>query len=79
MGEVKVTRGSQITLTKDVREKLGIEEGDKLNLNVIGDQVMITRKDPEAFETTGFLGKDFEASMKEMRKDSTERLKELEE
>lgn len=77
MSEVAVTRGSQITLTKEVREKIGIEEGDVVTVNVSGDQVIITKKDPEAFESTGFLPEDFEKMVSEMRGDSTERLEGL--
>jgi AbrB family looped-hinge helix DNA binding protein len=77
MSEVAVTRGSQITLTKKVREKIGVEEGDIVTVNVSGDQAIITKKDPEAFEKTGFLPEDFDEIIGETRKDSTERLEEL--
>jgi AbrB family looped-hinge helix DNA binding protein len=76
MSEVAVTRGSQITLTKKVREKIGVEEGDIVTVNVSGDQAIITKKDPEAFEKTGFLPEDFDEIIGETRKDSTERLEE---
>ena len=77
MSEVAVTRGSQITLTKEVREKIGIEEGDIVTVNVSGDQAIITKKDPEAFDKTGFLPEDFEEVVEETRKDSTERIEDL--
>lgn len=77
MTEVTVTRGSQITLKKGVREKLGIEEGDTVTVNVNGDQIIITKKDPEAFETEGFLSEDFEKVMEDVRKDSTDRLEKV--
>jgi AbrB family looped-hinge helix DNA binding protein len=74
MAEVKVTRGSQITLTQEVREKIDVEEGDKVVLNVLDGQIMVSKKDPEAFETEGFLPEDFEQSLREMRRDSRDRL-----
>jgi AbrB family looped-hinge helix DNA binding protein len=77
MSEVSVTRGSQITLTKEVREKIGIEEGDIVTVNVSGDQAIITKKDPDAFDEAGFLPDDFEDMMEETRKDSTGRLEDL--
>lgn len=79
MSEVKVTRGSQITLTQEVREKIGVKEGDKVVLNVVDGQIMVTKKDPEAFETEGFLPEDFEKSLEEMRKDSSDRLERIDE
>jgi len=79
MSEVKVTRGSQITLTQEVREKIGVKEGDTVVLNVLDDQIMVSKKDPEAFETEGFLPEDFEESLGEMREDSSDRLERINE
>lgn len=73
-----VTRGSQITLTKRVRERLGIREGDKLSLNVEGERIVITKKNAEIFDKVGrFFPDDFDSVMKLMREDSRERLKRL--
>ena len=79
MSEVKVTRGSQITLTQEVREKIGVKEGDRVTLNVVDGQIMVTKKDPEVFETEGFLPEEFESSLKEMRRDSSDRLERIDE
>lgn len=79
MSEVKVTRGSQITLTREVREKIGVKEGDRVILNVVDGQIMVTKKDPEVFETEGFLPEEFESSLKEMRRDSSDRLERIDE
>lgn len=79
MSEVKVTRGSQITLTQEVREKIGVKEGDKVVLNVVDSQIMVTKKDPEAFETEGFLPGDFDRSLKKIRQDSSDRLERIDE
>ena len=77
MSEVVVTRGSQITLTKDIREELNIKEGDTVTINLSGDQAILTRKDPEAFEIEGFLPDKFDEIMEKSRNDSRERLEEM--
>lgn len=77
MGEVTVTRGSQITLTEDVREKMGVEEGDVVTVNAIQDQAMVTKKDPEAWETSGFLPDDFDEMLDEMRSGTEDRMERI--
>jgi len=59
MAETRVTRGGQITLTKDIREKLDIREGDKVRINVIGDMAFVSKKDPSAFDKHDFLPESF--------------------
>ncbi len=39
--EITVTRGSQITLTKDEREMAMIKEGDKVIINIYKDVITI--------------------------------------
>lgn len=57
-----VTRGSQITLTKEIREKTGITEGDRVTLNVVGSTIIISKKDPSVFrKLKRFLPDNFEA------------------
>ncbi len=76
--ETVVTRGSQITLTKEVREKLHISEGDKLVLNVAGDVLMVSKKNPKVFDNfEEFLPEKFENVLKKIRYDEKERLKRL--
>ena len=78
MATTKVTRGGQITLTKDVREKLGIKEGDKLILHVSDRSIIVTKRDPKVFdEVSGFLPDNFDEILKKIRSDSNERLKRL--
>jgi len=48
---VKVTRKYQVTLPREVREKLGIRIGDYLRVKVIGDKIVLEpviprRRDP---------------------------------
>ena len=75
MTVVKVTRNSQITIPKEVREKVGIKEGDRVDVTVEGDKVVIRKI--ELDEITDFLPKDFEEIMKKMKRDSRDRLREL--
>ncbi|HLC97951.1 MAG TPA: AbrB/MazE/SpoVT family DNA-binding domain-containing protein [Candidatus Nanoarchaeia archaeon] len=78
MTEVLVTRGGQITLTKDVREKMHIVVGDIVVINVLGDAAVVTKKDPKAFEKSDFLPESFSKTLKEIRSFSWEgRLKRL--
>jgi len=78
MGETHVTRGGQITLPKDIRRTLEIEVGDKLIVNREGNNVIISKKDPAAFDQGGFLPDNFEELIKKVRSRSmTNRLKRL--
>jgi len=73
-----VTRGSQITLTKDIREKTGIREGDRVILNVVGNTVVVAKRDPSVFDNIkGFLPENSDDVMRKMRSDSRERFRRL--
>ena len=78
MAEALVTRGGQITLTKDVREKMHIYEGDIKTINVLGDTALVTKKNSKVFEKHDFLPESFSKTLKEIRSFSWEdRLKRL--
>jgi len=78
MAEVIVTRGGQITLTKDVREKLHVREGDMIIINVLGDTALITKRNPKIFEKHDFLPENYPKTLKNIRSFSWEdRLKRL--
>ncbi len=73
-----VTRGSQITLTKDIREKAGISEGDRVMLRVVGNTITVTKRDPAVFDNIEpFLPDNFEEILKMFRTDSRKRLERL--
>ncbi len=73
-----VTRGSQITLTKEVRKKVGIAEGDRVILNVVGNTVVVSKRDPSIFrKLKRFLPDNFEEMLKRTRTDERQRLKRL--
>ena len=67
MAETIVTRGGQITLTKDVRSKLDVKEGDVVNINVLGDTVLVSKKDPSVFDKHDFLPSNFSKTLKQLR------------
>ncbi len=74
-----VTRNGQITIPKDIREKLAIREGTPLQVNLYGSAIVIAKSTPEFWKTFkgGFLPKDFEEMRKEWRVDEIGRLKKL--
>ena len=73
-----VTRGNQITLTKYIREKLHIKEGDRLTLNIQGTMLTISKRDSKVFDDfEEFLPERFESTLKKLRSDERERLKRL--
>lgn len=76
--EIIVTRGSQITLTKDEREEASIKEGDRVVINVFKDTILISKKNPDVFDSfESFLPSNFKDTLKKMRTDGKERLKRL--
>ncbi len=76
--ETIVTRGNQITLTRDIRERLHIKEGDRLILNIQGGTLTISKRDSKVFDDfEDFLPQRFESTLKKLRSDERERLKRL--
>jgi len=76
--EVVVTRAGQITLTKDIRERMGVEEGDVVIISSFGNQAVVTKRDPSVFKRfKPFLAHDFDAVLKKMRGPAEPRLKRL--
>lgn len=78
MPQVVVTRGSQVTLTREVREKLGIREGDVITMNTLGGMIIITKRDPGAWRRAGdFLPEHFTKTLAALRGDARGRFKRL--
>ncbi|HMK93955.1 MAG TPA: AbrB/MazE/SpoVT family DNA-binding domain-containing protein [Candidatus Limnocylindrales bacterium] len=78
MNSVIVTRHSQVTIPKDVREAVGITEGDRVKMRVEGKKIVIEKADEEAWkDCTDFLPEDFEKLMASLRSDSRNRFKRL--
>ena len=59
MAQTMVTRSGQITLTKDIREKLDIKEGDRLVLHIVGNSLSVSKQNPRALEKGHFLSPTF--------------------
>ena len=78
MAEAIVARHGQITLSKELREELGIHEGDTVIVNKEGERIMVAKKDVGAWDGLGdFLPKDFKKTLHAIRRDSTKRFKRL--
>jgi len=79
MASVTVTRHSQVTIPKEIREAVGIAEGDRVHMKVVeGNKIIIEKANQEAWkDCTDFLPEDFEKILKTMRTDSTKRFKHL--
>jgi AbrB family looped-hinge helix DNA binding protein len=74
-----VTRHSQVTIPKEIREAVGITEGDKVKMKVLeGNKIVIEKANEEVWENcTDFLPEDLEKTLKSLRADSTSRFKRL--
>ena len=79
MASVTVTRHSQVTIPKEIREAVGIAEGDRVKMKVVeGDKIVIEKADKEVWrDCTDFLPEDFEKVLASLRSDSTKRFKRL--
>jgi AbrB family looped-hinge helix DNA binding protein len=79
MASVTVTRHSQVTIPKEIREEVGITEGDRLKMRVVeGNKIVIEKANEEAWkDCTDFLPEDFEKVLSSLRADSTSRFKRL--
>lgn len=78
MDSVIVTRHSQVTIPKDIREAVGIAEGDRVKMRVEGKRIVIEKANGDAWKDCGdFLPEDFEKLLASLRSDSTNRFKRL--
>jgi AbrB family looped-hinge helix DNA binding protein len=79
MASVTVTRHSQVTIPKKIREAAGIAEGDRVKMRVVeGNKIVIEKANQEAWkDCTDFLPEDFDKLRASLRTDSTGRFKRL--
>jgi AbrB family looped-hinge helix DNA binding protein len=79
MDSVIVTRHSQVTIPKEIREAAGIVEGDRVKMKVVeGKKIVIEKANEEAWkDCTDFLPEDFEKLSASLRSDSRNRFKRL--
>jgi AbrB family looped-hinge helix DNA binding protein len=79
MASATVTRHSQVTIPKEIREAVGIVEGDRVKMRVVeGNKIVMEKANEEAWkDCTDFLPEDFEKVLAFLRADSTSRFKRL--
>ena len=58
MGISKVTRNCQVTLPKDVRIQLGVQEGDEVVFTVIDKKAIVTKSTRDVIKETAGIWKD---------------------
>lgn len=76
--QVTVTRNAQVTIPKEVRDVLGIAEGNKVTMRVEGDKIVIQKVDEDVWsDCTDFLPEHFEKVLTKLRSDSRNRFKRL--
>ncbi|MDR0471518.1 MAG: AbrB/MazE/SpoVT family DNA-binding domain-containing protein [Nitrososphaerota archaeon] len=79
MTSVIITRHSQVTIPKEIRETVGLSEGDRVKMKVVdGNKILIEKTNEDVWEDcTNFLPEDFEKVLAAIRSDSTSRFKRL--
>jgi AbrB family looped-hinge helix DNA binding protein len=75
MALVTVTRHSQVTIPKEIREAVGITDGDRVKMKVVEGKIIIEKANEETWkDCTNFLPEDFEKLIRSQRADSTNRM-----
>lgn len=78
MSKITITRNFQITIPKEIREKLNLSLGEKVSIHLEGNKIIIQKILDEIWEDCGdFLPDNFDKVLKKLRTDSTERFKKL--
>ncbi len=54
--EARISSKGQVTLPRELREKLSLKAGDELVFTLIGDQCLVTPKNIDFNDLAGFLG-----------------------
>lgn len=79
MASATVTRHSQVTIPKEIRDAVKISEGDRVKMKVVeGKKILIEKANEDVWkECTDFLPIDFEKLLTSLRNDSRNRFKRL--
>jgi AbrB family looped-hinge helix DNA binding protein len=79
MASVIITRHSQVTIPKEIRKAVGMNEGDRVKMKVVeGKKILIEKANEEVWkECTDFLPENFEKLLTSFRTDSRDRFKRL--
>jgi AbrB family looped-hinge helix DNA binding protein len=65
---VRLSAKGQLVIPKDMREALGMEEGDELLATLEGDRLLITRPEHFARSTRGMLKGTWGGSVKDLER-----------
>jgi AbrB family looped-hinge helix DNA binding protein len=76
MVKVKTSSKGQIVIPKEIRDKLGIKPGSVLNVSVEGKRIIL-EPSPEPPDVFVELGNESEKILRELRKESGDRIKRL--
>ncbi|MHA1720552.1 MAG: AbrB/MazE/SpoVT family DNA-binding domain-containing protein [Promethearchaeota archaeon] len=78
MSKTKITRNFQITIPKDIRKSLKLKIGDKMQIHVINDKIVLEPINENVWENiSDFLPENFDKIREHIRNDQTERFKKL--
>lgn len=78
MSKTKITRNYQITIPKEIREKLNLKLGEKVTIHLEGERIIIQRVNEAIWDKChDFLPDNFEKILASLREDSSERFKKL--
>jgi len=78
MSKVTITRNYQITIPKEVREKLKLKLGDQVFIRAEGNKIIVESALDDVWETcVDFLPDNFEKIQEKLREDATARFKKL--
>jgi len=68
VAKVKVTRNYQITLPRDVRKKMGIEEGDYVSIEPINNTTAVMKRFLPIEDLAGAWDEEMDRIMEDVRK-----------
>lgn len=78
LSKTKITRNYQITIPKEIREKLKLRLGEKVTIRLEGDKIIVQRISDDVWDDcTDFLPENFEKILESLREDSIKRFKRL--
>jgi len=68
LAKVKVTRNYQVTIPEDVRKKLGIEEGDYVSIETLGEKLAVIKRVLPVEDLAGAWDEEMDKIMEDVRK-----------
>nr|MDO8119023.1 AbrB/MazE/SpoVT family DNA-binding domain-containing protein [Candidatus Sigynarchaeota archaeon] len=78
MAKTIITRNYQITIPKEIREKLNLKLGESLHMHMEDEKIIIERLNENVWdENADFLPDNFVAIQEKLREDATERFRRL--